>query len=272
MSRAVARKPAAEAPDRIGTLDWPALMDQALTLPGSVGGIYNRFYSYSFGNMMLLAFQGVKEPVNTYGRWKDMGRQVLRGSKAKAIYRPVIINSTNEAGNEETRLKGFKLIHCLFTASETTGDELPPAQPRTWDKAKALGALSIKEVPFTHMDGNIQGVSWDRNVAVNPVAAYTVKTLFHELSHIVLNHTTSAGQAEYQTHRGAMEFGAEGAAFLCMNELELTQEADMSESWAYLQSWLQGSKPDDRSIRRVFNATDQILKAGWVEPAVEGEA
>ena len=262
-----------EKPATIGKeIEWAAMLETALTVPGSMGSIYNRFVEYSFGNQMLLFMQGVREPVNTYKRWSAMGRQVLKGSKAKAILRPVVINALNEQGEKEPTVKGFKLVNCLFGASETEGADLPPAQPRIWDKQKALGALAITEVPFEMHNGNVQGYGWDRKLAVSPVAAFPVKTLMHEMSHIVAGHTVPSNSAEYQTHRGLFEFEAEASAYLVMNELSLTEEADMSESRGYLQSWMRGSMPPDENIKRVFKVTDTILKAGFVLDQVEGES
>jgi hypothetical protein len=72
-----------ECGEQLGKLDWSKLLQDALTLPGSMGNVYNRFYRYSFLNTLLLQLQGVQEPVNTYNRWRDMGRQVKKGKGQK---------------------------------------------------------------------------------------------------------------------------------------------------------------------------------------------
>lgn len=246
-------------------VEWAALLDTALSLPGSMGNTYSRFHNYSFGNMVLLAMQGVQEPVAGYRRWQSMNRHVKRGAKAKAIMQPMLVTATNEQGEKEKRLRGFKLRNSVFVLSDTEGEELPPVEPRIWDKQKVLGSLAISEVPFELINGNVAGYSYDRNVAINSVAVYPVKTLFHEISHVVHGHTTTDGQAEYVKHRGMFEFEAEASAYLVINELQLTEQADMSESRAYLQSWLRGTMPADDNIRRVFKATDTILRAGMVD-------
>ena len=79
---------------------WNKLLTEALTLEGSVGKIYNRFYNYSFGNQMLLFCQGVEEPVATWIRWKQLGRNVKKGSKAKIIIKPVPIKKRDEKTGE----------------------------------------------------------------------------------------------------------------------------------------------------------------------------
>src|SRR5580765_1291337 len=100
-------------------IDWPTLIETALNTPGSVGNVYNRFYEYSFLNQMFLRMQGVNEPVATYKRWQTLGRQVLRGSKAHAIIRPIVIEKKNEQGETEDKMLRFKPVNCLFTVSQT---------------------------------------------------------------------------------------------------------------------------------------------------------
>jgi antirestriction protein ArdC len=243
-------------------LDWQQLIDQALTMPGNVGETYNRFYRYSYLNQLYLAMQGVREPVATYKRWQDLGRQVLRGSKAASIVRPIIIEKKDAAGEVKDRITRFKPVKCLFTVSQTEGDELPPADIPSWSLATALDELDIKQVPFEHMNGNVAGYSVEREFAINPVAVNPTKTTFHEVGHIVLGHTDEARQAEYQLHRGVSEFQAEATAYLSMNELEQLDDTTASQSRGYVQTWLKGQRPPDTAIRQVFSATDQILRAG----------
>lgn len=244
-------------------IEWVRLMEEALTMPGSLSSVYSRFYNYSFFNQILLYSQGVLEPVNTYGRWQAMGRQVQKGSKAKSILRPIFMKvRSDETGELEQKVKGFKMVKCLFGASETEGDPLPEYEPKEWDSKQAMGALAIRQIPFTLLDGSTQGFSTGREVAINPVAEYPLKTLLHEMGHIVLGHTSTEGLEQYQTHRGVMEFGAESTAYLVMNDIGGNDEMDAAGSRGYIQTWLSGLKPTDEQIKGVFKATDQILKAG----------
>jgi antirestriction protein ArdC len=246
--------------------EWSRLMEEALTMPGHLSGIYNRFYPYSFNNQILLFMQGVTEPVATYKRWSEMGRQVKKGSKAKAILRPIAIKLKDDLDDEGNpkRLTRFKLVNALFTVSDTEGDELLPYEPPEWSEEHALKELDIERVPFAVLDGNAQGYSFERKVAISPVAAYPLKTMFHELGHVVLGHTAPDQNAEYQQHRGVKEFQAEAVAYLCMNGVGATEHMDSSASRGYIQTWLQGKKPSDQAIREVFKAVDIILHAGHV--------
>lgn len=259
-------KPRHERKEAFKEIEWSKLLEEALTMPGGLGNTYNRFYNYSFMNQVLLFMQGVREPVATYKRWADMGRQVKRGSKAKTIIRPVITTVEDEFGREERKLVGFKPMNCLFTASETEGEEMPPVELPDFSPDKMLRELDIEEVPFNLLDGNVQGWSIERKVAINPVAVYPLKTLMHEVGHIQLGHTTQENNLDYLMHRGIKEFQAEATAYLVMNELGKLDAMNPAESRGYIQSWLGAHKPDDKTIREVFSAVNAILNAGRVSP------
>lgn len=258
-------KPAAEE----FKLEWPALLEEALTVEGSIGHTFNRFYRYSYLNQIFLRRQGAYEPVATYNKWKELGRQVLKGERAFAIVRPITVKTKelDEQGDEAEMIqRRFKIVRALFQVSQTEGDELPEVETPGWDEATALDKLSIHHVPFNDLDGNLQGYSYGREFAINPVAVHPTKTKFHELGHIVLGHTVPGNEEEYLEHRGLFEFQAESTAYLSMNEVgQLTPET-ASNSRGYIQGWLRGEeRPDDSAIRQVFVATDQILRAGSLE-------
>lgn len=251
--------------ERLTPPHWEQVLETALNLPGRSGETYSRFRNLSLGNQALLMMQGVTEPVHTFKGWPELNRHVKKGSKAKAIYVPMFRKQEKENGDEEKRLSGFRLVNCMFGVSDTEGDDLPEYEPPTWSKERALGSLAIREIAYEHIDGNSQGYSVGKEFAVNPVAVYPFKTMQHELSHIVHGHTTEDRLQEYRTHRGLYEFEAEGSAYLIMNELGATDQFDADESRHYIQSWLQGQKPDEKSIRSVFSTADRIIKAGRPE-------
>jgi hypothetical protein len=103
-------------------LDWQTLIETALTAPGSIGNTYSRFHQYSFLNNLLLLMQGVEGPVATYDRWRSVGRQVLKGSKAAEIVRPITIAKKNEDGEVESSFTRFKFVKCIFGYNQTEGE------------------------------------------------------------------------------------------------------------------------------------------------------
>jgi hypothetical protein len=131
-----------------------------------------------------------------------------------------------------------------------------------WDATTALSSLNVERVPFTAMDGNVQGYARSRTVAINPVAEQPESTLFHELAHIVLGHTAEGSQnsdSADRTPRDIRELEAECVALLCCASLGLPGAV---ESRGYIQSWFKGNEVPERSAQRIFGATDAILKAG----------
>ena len=253
-------------------IDWGKIIETALTAPGNVGNVYSRFYSYSFLNQMYLRMQGVAEPVATMKRWNASGRTVLSGSRAKEIIVPIFAKKTDEDPDAEPAIIGFKAVRRIFTLSQTEGDELPPVALPEWDMDKALRELGIGRIPFDELNGNLQGDSRGRNIAVNPLAVHPHKTLMHEIGHVLLGHTTPEMLEQYEQHRGVMEFQAEATAHLTMNELGQLTDDMATHSRGYIQDWMRGERPPDKAIREVFTATDTILKAGRlaVGNAIEG--
>lgn len=262
-------------------LGWRKLLDKALTTPGNLTGVYDRFHDYSLTNMLLFRMQGLHEPVASYSRWQSLGRHILKGSKAKEVIVPVLINDPDISGPptedepiEEKRervakLIGFKVVRAVFGLSDTEGVELPRAKIPGWDLQTALDKFGIKEVPFDSTDGNLQGYSYGLEYAINPIAANRNKTTFHELGHIILGHTMPHHHDEYELHRGLMEFEAEATSYLVMNELELMDEETASHSRGYIAHWLHDEHPPEASIRHVFRGAEAILKAGRITKEAE---
>jgi antirestriction protein ArdC len=254
-------------------IDWRATLTEALNAPGALGDTYTRFYNYSYLNQIRLMMQGVAEPVATYNRWRELGRQVRKGSKAKVVLAPVLISREAKDANgnmvlgddgrprKRQILVGFRESRTVFGYSDTDGDELPPVELSGWDADVALATLGVDRVPFDMINGNAQGFSFEdgngRRVAINPTAAYPAKTLLHELAHLMLGHCKDGDH----THRGIAEFEAEATAYLVAKELELI-EWDAAESRAYIQTWLGGTEATEDHITRVFAAVNKILTAG----------
>lgn len=185
---------------------------------------------------------------------------------------PILINEP--APEDETledkrervaKLIGFKVVRAVFALSDTDGPEIPPQPTPGWDYQQALTKLSIREVPFDEVNGNLQGYSVGTEIAINPVAVRPTKTRFHELAHVVLGHTLPHSYEDYATHRGIKEFQAEAVAYLAMNEVGQLDDETAATSRGYIQHWLQNEQPPDRAVQQVFTAADRILKAGRID-------
>lgn len=256
-------------------IDWTETLTEALNAPGSLGDTYTRFYNYSFLNQIRLLMQGVAEPVASYSRWQELGRQVRNGSKAKSVLAPVLVSKavsedgravTGDDGQPVKRpvLVGFRVSRSVFALSDTDGDDLPEIELPAFDVDRALSELGISRVRFDMIDGNIQGYSTEvgevRRVAVNPVAKFPAKTLLHELAHIMLGHCKDRAEGS-PCARHIAEGEAEATAYIVAKQIELTGW-DAAESRAYIAHWLTGRDLEAASVRRIFGAVDRILTAG----------
>ncbi len=141
-----------------------------------------------------------------------------------------------------------------------------PQVTSEWDAKRAFAALGIDMIPFDSTDGNCQGFARKQQIAINPVAQLPHKTLFHELAHVVIGHTTEADFADTEkTRRNLREVEAEAVALLCCESLGL-EGADYCRG--YVQNWLYqgvGFDPNaipEKSAQKILRAADQILRAG----------
>src|SRR5262245_10044436 len=149
--------------------DWQRLLDEALTAPGNLTGVYDRFHDYSLTNMLVFRMQGIHEPVASASRWKSLGRRVVNWHHRKEVIVPRLVNEPApepaegelpaEKRERVARLIGFKVVRAVFALSDIDGPEIPPQPTPGWDYQQALAKLGIREAPFDEVNGNLQGYS-----------------------------------------------------------------------------------------------------------------
>jgi antirestriction protein ArdC len=241
---------------------------------------YNKFYKYSFLNMVLVLMQtGKLEPVATFKKWVSLGRKVISGPGSALFVnhprfaprkdpntgKPIVKN-----GKVEMKFIGAYPKATVFQLFQTEGPDIEMADLPEWDKAQAMAELDITETKFQHDDGNCQGYSVDRRFALNPANCESpFKTMVHEWAHILGGHTVGG----YKEHpRDIAEFLAEAVALLVCHELDV-EAFDAASSRGYIQGWLKGKTADyldnngqllvtDSVVREIFSITDRILVAG----------
>jgi hypothetical protein len=256
---------------------WSTLLVEAVNKPGLIMEAYSAFHNYSIGNQILALVQcqlrGLEPgPINTFPGWQALGRNVKRGERALILCMPITRKARNqqptESDNEnaERTFTSFVYKSRWFVVSQTIGEEITKAHLPEWDADLALQALNIDRIAFTETNGNVQGYAKQRQIAINPVAQLPHKTLFHELAHVALGHTTEADFTDTeQTPKNLREVEAEGVALLCCEALNL-EGANYCRG--YIQNWLcpalgyKGDAIPEKSAQKIFHAADQILKAG----------
>jgi antirestriction protein ArdC len=253
---------------------WSTLLIEAVNKPGLIMKAYTAFHSYSLGNQLLALVQcqmrGLQPgPINTFPKWKDLGRYVKRGERALTLCMPITCkrrNDTDDDASSDGTFTSFVYKARWFVLAQTDGDEVQPQVTPEWDAEIALAALGIEMTPFDSIDGNCQGFARKRSIAINPVAQLPYKTLFHEVAHVTIGHTLESDFADAEkTPRNLREVEAEAVALLCCEALGL-EGADYARG--YIQNWLyQGIGYDadaipEKSAQKIFRAADQILRAG----------
>ena len=158
------------------TLGFARLLQGALDRPGILSEAYRAFHRYSLGNQLLAAVQLSERgqplsPVASFGTWRTRGRWVKKGEKALALWMPLTRKKKNAETDEETVFTRFALRRTWFTLAQTDGEPYAPElRSPSWDAGLALERLALREVPFTSLDGNIQGYAEGRTLAINPLA------------------------------------------------------------------------------------------------------
>lgn len=244
------------------------LLDKAISEPGRLSKAYFAFHGYSLGNMILAWSQcearGIPlGPIASFNRWKELGRHVTKGQKAIELCMPITCKRKAESeGEEDATFTRFVFRRNWFVLAQTEGADYQPPTPASWDKARALAQLGIAEIPFDMLDGNCQGYAKGQSVAVSPVAGHPFKTLFHEIAHVLLGHTTEhqTMNDDERTPRTLREIEAESVAMLCCAALELP---GVDDSRGYIQHWNKtGEAIPEQSARKILKTADAILRAG----------
>ncbi|MEO6323801.1 MAG: DUF1738 domain-containing protein [Thermoanaerobaculia bacterium] len=253
---------------------WSELLIEAVERPGLILEAYRRFHGYSLGNQIAALCQCLGRgltpgPIATVHKWNELGRHVKRGERALSLCMPVTVKerSNEESDHEPTSVfaPASKTIFLWkprwFVLAQTEGDSLPAdAEIPEWDRARALEEIGVREVPFTHTNGNVQGYARDRTVAVSPLAQLPAKTLFHELGHVLLGHTVTDGDDRLDLPKTLTEAEAEAVALLCLEALGLPGS---EYARGYIQAWHgQGKLLPEHSAQRIFRSADKILRAG----------
>ncbi len=248
------------------------LLHSAVTEPGTISTAYRQFHTYSLGNQLLawsqcLAREIAPGPLATYPKWRELGRHVRKGEKAIVLCQPVTVKRTGEAGgatdatDDAEMFTRFVYRPHWFVLAQTEGEDLAPATIPGWDRAKALAALGITQADFDIADGNVMGVARGRSIAISPLNPMPHKTVFHELAHVLLGHTSEGEQSDGdRVPRSLRECEAEAVALLCCAALDLP---GVECARGYIQSWWgAGNSIPERSAQRILKVADQILKAG----------
>jgi hypothetical protein len=257
-------------------------LTRAVSEPGILSQAYHAFHGYSIGNQLLAPVQCLARgiapgPIATFMGSKAKGRSVRKGEKALVLCMPVTCKRRPTSGDtteplpetEPATFMRFVYRPHWFVLCQTDGAAVAPATTPSLE-ADVLFALQVTEEPFAHLDGNCQGYTRQRTIAVSPVAELPHKTRFHELAHLVLAHTAEGPLShDDRTPRGLAEVESEAVALVCLEALGLPGAAHCG---GYIQHWNachNHAAIPERSAQRIFKAADAILCAGRLQEDAE---
>lgn len=266
-------------------IDYRGLLESALDPKQEkrLDEAFKAFHNYSILNQILAVIQLEKiAPIATANTWSLKGRKVIEGSQPIKLVVPIthIICDAkgqlvlDDDGKPKESLTGFKYQFHWFSLHQTEGKPLDWKGDQFdighWDIELACKTFSIDRVNFDLVNGNIQGFARKRQgkkeISINPLAQYPQAALFHELAHQVLGHLDGYyGDAvlmtNYEKHC-LKEVEAESVAFICTAALGLP---GLAESRHYIQSYLNKNTLTNNCVKRIFTATNKILKAGFAK-------
>ena len=262
------------------TVNYSQLLSEVLTKKGTVSACFSMFHNYSINNQFLLYWQllGRGEqisPVNSYDRWKALGRQVRKGESGMYLWRPISKTQKvkdTETGEEKSvsTLLGFKFIKGAFSYNQTdaiSGKDYKATDYKVpdFDFNKVYDFYGITLVPFEKLNGNIQGYAdtEKRTLAINPVATDVEMTILHEVAHIALKHY------EVDYGRDLKELEAEAVAYIVGSVLNLSEKC-LSDSRGYIQGWFKGNEVPEKHAKAIMSKAQKILEIGMGKDKLKG--
>ena len=253
---------------------------------GVRSGAYNRVSKrpYSLLNQMLLKHTG---EYATYKQWQDLGGQVKKGEKSKIVvfWKIFEAEETNkDTGEKETKKIPLLRYYNVFHISQVEGveplkpeqlnDEVEPIEEA--DKI-ITDYITREHIEFTECRSNEAYYSPSSDRVVVPMKEqYKVineyySTTFHELTHSTghknrLNRLQTGAVAAFGgTEYSKEELVAEIGSASLMNLLGIETVKTFRNSAAYIQSWLQVLRNDNKFIvsasSRAEKAVNYILAA-----------
>lgn len=229
-----------------------------------------RLHSYSFYNSMLIMLQCPEAThVASYKTWQSLGRQVRKGEQGLLIYAPLMgKREDKETGEEKSVLRGFKMVS-TFDVSQTEGDDLPE-DPRAATLLEGEAPAGLWETLATMVAeegytlergdcGGANGVTLPDSKVVRVRAdvsdAQAVKTLAHELAHILCGHVKSE-EFRYDLHRDVAEVEAESVAHLVAGMHGMPTD---TYTLPYVAGW--GGKDVETKIKTSAQTVLRVAKA-----------
>lgn len=202
--------------------------------------------------------------------WSDKHkRNVRKGEKALTVLAPITV--ADRENPDRRKLLGFTLKSRTFEISQTEGDAIPE-NPIRCDRLQGEGdpvvfaaLAALVKLNGWSLFGTLPGYGADVNGLCNYVSktlhvrdtlseAQQLKTLVHEIAHMLLHSPEEYGEA-HGLDRSTKEVEAESVAYVVASALGLDTAA---YSVGYVATWGRG-KDLAATAQRVLDTAERIL-------------
>ena len=194
--------------------------------------IISRFWDYSPYNQLLIYLQMPSASrVAGFHKWKQLGRNIMKGSKAIRILAPATKKSNklldNCQENKEETITYFRPVS-VFDISQTEGKPLPDidieSEGQTEGILENLLVFCEKQgfkVAFEELRDDLHGYASNNSIAINKNKSNNtqINTLLHEIAHALLHKNSILSkeqkeiQAEAVAYVAARHFNIETKSF-----------------------------------------------------------
>jgi len=243
--------------------------------------VQRRFHTYSWGNCLLIAIQRPDATrIAGYRKWQTLGRQVRKGERAITILAPMVYRPNPDHDGEDTRTadeaSDLKVVRAFRTASvfdiaQTDGEPLPEITTRLLGNEPIHALLRMRtlagELGYRVENAELPGARngecdfehYMIRVRNDLEPAHMVKTLAHEIAHVLLHHPNQVPANGMS--RDTAELEAESVAYIVCHELGVDST---QYSVGYIAHWAgdgeRAVKNIEISAARINHAAKTLLQ------------
>lgn len=251
---------------------------------GTRDGAYNRVTCnpYSILNQMLLQHRG---EYATFKQWLEAGGHIKKGAKAEMVtfWKVQQIKEEQEDGTEVIKKIPVLRYYNVFHISQVDGVE-PKEKPDLQEQEPIIEAEELKKMYMDREHIEINETISNRAFYSQTLDYIQVpakeqyknieefySTLFHEVIHSTghmcrLNRLETGANAGFGSESYSKEeLVAEIGATMVLNRLGIETEKTFNNSTAYVQSWLQVLKNDNRFIISAASRAEKAVRYIWGE-------
>jgi len=188
--------------------------------------IMSRFWDYSPYNQLLIYLQMPNASrVAGFHKWRQLGRNIIKGSKAIRILAPAKSKKIKE--DEEETITYFRKVS-VFDISQTEGKPLPDIDIEAEGQTEGILGNLLQfcqthgfKIAFEDLREDLHGYTANNSIAINKNKSNNtqISTLLHEIAHALLHKNSGLSkeqkeiQAEAIAYVAARHFNIETKSF-----------------------------------------------------------